>query len=186
MVDKRKNNKEDLENPENWFSRMVHYLNTLLEKYMDKYPNYKELKKFMEDEKNLYNEDGSLSENYKRWIKDVEKFTAENPASEMLKEEYKGDKIREALIKSVEEYIDTDEELKKSYEKTRRKEGAAFDLEEWIYDQIRESSLNDEEADKKFNDLVDMITSGTLDQLDRNKILRTFLKDSIKEDGEEQ
>lgn len=183
MVAKKENNKEKLENSESWFSKMIHYFNTLLEKYMAKYPHYNELKEFMEDEKNLYNEDGSLKEKYKEWIKDVDKFAAEHPASRLLNEEYNGDKIREALAKGIENYINTDKELLKLYEETRRKEGNAPDIEEWIYDRILESSKNEEEADKKFNTLADTINTGTLDLLDRNTKLRTILKERIEEDG---
>jgi hypothetical protein len=186
MAAKKENNKVKLENSENWFSKMIHYFNTLLEKYMGKYPHYTELKEFMKDEKNLYKDDGSLEDKYEDWIKDVNKFASENPASEMLNEEYKGDKIRRALVKGIEEYINTDKELQKLYEETRREEKCTPDIEEWIYDRICESSKNDEEADKKFNDLADMINSGTLELLERNTKLRTILKDRIEEDGEGQ
>ena len=39
---------------------MLIRLNAILEKYMSQYPRYNELKAFMQDESNLYDEDGSI------------------------------------------------------------------------------------------------------------------------------
>ena len=56
-----------------------------------------------------------------------------------------------------------------------------FDVEEWIYNQIRTSSKDDIEAAEKFDTLAKMFSNETLNLLDSSSELRKRLKDRIED-----
>lgn len=167
------------------FSKMLNRLNAIFERYLSQFPNYKELREFMANDKNLYEDDGTLKDDYRKWIKEVELFSKSHPIDNTLFEEHKEDMIWVKVFSGIEKYIQSDLELSSIYEKAKAEEGETFDLEEWIYKQIRETSKDDNEADQKFNVLADMFSNETLNLLDRNAKLRKILKDRVEEYGAE-
>lgn len=167
------------------FAQMLNRLNAIFDRYMSQFPRYKELKEFMENDNNLYEDDGTLKDDYKKWINEVELFSKSHPIDETLFEEHKEDLVWSKVFSGIEKYIQSDFELSSIYEKAKAEEGETFDLEEWIYKQIRETSKDDNEADEKFNVLADMFSNETLNLLDRNAELRKILKDRVEEYGAE-
>ena len=181
MANKNTITKSKLGDSEKLFSQMLTRLNAILEKYMAQYPRYNELKAFMQDENNLYDEDGSIKDKYKEWIEDVEDFSSEHSIKEVLAEFHKGDTTWAAVLEGIEKYVSFNKELLSLYEKAAKEEGVTFDVEEWIYDQIRSSSKDDKEADEKFDTLAKMFSNETLNLLDTSSELRKRLKDRIED-----
>lgn len=181
MANKKTITKSKLGDSEKLFSQMLTRLNAILEKYMAQYPRYNELKAFMQDENNLYNEDGSIKDKYKEWIEDVEDFSSRHSVKEVLAEFHKGDSTWSAVYEGIERYVSSNKELLSLYEKAAKEEGVTFDVEEWIYDQIRSSSKDDKEADEKFDTLAKMFSNETLNLLDSSSELRKRLKDRIED-----
>lgn len=170
---------------ETWLAKVVNRLNMILEEYLSRYPRYHELKEFMKDESNLYDEDRSIKPEYQKWIDDVESFTADHPIKDILREMHKDDPLWEDIYEGIEKYIRTNEELRLSYEKAQKEEGKFFDVEEWIYNQIQKSSEDDKEADEKFSSLAKMISEETLATLEGSSELRIRLKEEIDNYGKE-
>ena len=181
MANKKTTIKSKLGDSEKLFSQMLIRLNAILEKYMSQYPRYNELKAFMQDESNLYDEDGSIKNKYKEWIEDVEGFSSTHSIKEVLAEFHQGDSTWSAVFDGIERYVSSSKELLSLYEKAAKEEGMTFDVEEWIYNQIRTSSKDDIEAAEKFDTLAKMFSNETLNLLDSSSELRKRLKDRIED-----
>lgn len=177
--------KNNPEKTDNLFSQMLNRLNAILEKYMSQYPRYNELKEFMQDQNNLYDEDGTVKGEYKKWIKDVEDFSIIHSIKDTLIDFHKNDPMWPAVFEGIERYINTNQELLSLYERTKSEEGETFDVEEWIFDQIKMSSKDEEEANEKFNTLAEMFSNEILSLLDKSSELRKILKDRVDEYGTE-
>ena len=179
MEEKQIQEQEKMLNKETLLAKVIDRLNTILDKYMSRYPRYHEFKEFMKDGKNLYDEDHSIKPEYQEWIDDVEKFSANNPIEDTLEEVHKDDPFWKDIYEGIEAYVMKNAELTLSYEKAQMEEGETFDCEEWIYNQIRKSSKDDKEADEKLSALAEMISTETLDTLDDGSELRKYLKEKI-------
>jgi hypothetical protein len=179
------NEKKEMGNIDKLFSKMINRLNEVLERYMSQYPRYNELKAFMQNEDNLYDENGALKEDYKEWIKDVEKYSCNHSIKETLKEFHEKDPLWPAVFEGIERYVNSNLELLALYEKAKREEGPVFDSEEWIYNQIKKSSRDESEANEKFNTLADMFSNETLNLLDKSSELRKILKERVEKNGTE-
>lgn len=164
-------------------AKVLNRLNSILDKHMYKHPKYKELIEFMKDENNLYNEDGSLKEEYEEWIKDVEEFSIANPIRNTLEEMHKDDPLWQNIFEGIEAYVSANAELTKTYEEAQKEEGENFDPEEWIYTQLKQTSKDEKEADEKMSTLVEMISKETLNLLDESSELRKMLKEKVDNNG---
>lgn len=181
MVEKKITTNNNLSNADKLFTYLLNHLNAVLEKYMSKYPRYNELKDFMQDQNNLYDDEGALKGEYKEWIKDVEAFSAAHPIKDTLIEFHNNDPMWPAVFEGIERYINSNQEFLLLYEKAKREKGETFDVEEWIFDQIKKSSKDEEEVNEKFNTLADMFSNETLNLLDENTELRKRLKDRVED-----
>ena len=86
-----------------WIKKFFDYLETILEKYMQQFKGHKELSDFMKDEKNLYNEDGTITQEYKIWIKIFELYCMENPVDKTIASIHSGNNNRLSGIPSAVE-----------------------------------------------------------------------------------
>lgn len=115
-------------------SVFLKYLNTIFDRYMRKFPHKEQLEIFMEDEKKLYNDDGSLTEEYKQWILKVEKYCRENPM------EIDADN---KILQGAKDYFVKQKELRASYNEAENKD-------EWM-----DKMLDSEKKKKVFDSLID-------------------------------
>ena len=133
----------DKQNRESWISKFFEYLKSILDKYMQQFDKTEELVAFMEDEKNLYNKDGSLTQEYQNWIKRFEVFCMDHPIDEILESQNSDDEKRVEFLKGVKEFLARRQELKDKYAKFE-------DEEEWL-----NVTFDSEEKRKAFEALIE-------------------------------
>lgn len=149
-------------------------------KFFEKMPSGKkeELDTFMSNDKNLYNEDGSLTEEYKRKIKEMENYCKENSIDKILYDECKDDKDRTA-IKSIIEFSNMRKDLMTKYEEAEKKDGINFNPIYWAKQQLKESASN-EDYEEKMENLHYVLEEEIIDILDDDEELLNHIKDMMK------
>lgn len=130
-----------------WKEKMFRHLKSILDGYVQKFPQHEEFLAFMNNENLLYDENNRPSEEYKKWIEKVGTFCRENPL-ELATEELDQDKIE--VLKGAKDFLDKQKELMKSFRE-------ASDKEAWV-----DSKLDSEEKRETFNKLVEESTNNAL------------------------
>lgn len=136
-----------------WIKKFFDYLETILEKYMQQFKGHKELSDFMKDEKNLYNEDGTLTQEYKMWIKKFELYCMENPVDKTIATIHSGNSNRLEFLEKVKDYLAYRQQLKDKYTQSANEE-------DWLND-----VLNSPEKREIFEKLIDKELEQELDKL---------------------
>ena len=130
---------------------MFRHLKSILDGYVQKFPQYEEFLAFMNNENLLYDENNRPSEEYKKWIEKVDTFCRENPL-ELVTEELGKDKIE--VLLGAKDFLDKQKELMKSLRESSDKEA-------WV-----DSELDSEEKRETFDKLVEESTNNTLNNVE--------------------
>lgn len=146
----------DKRNRESWISKFFEYLKSILDKYMQQFDKSEELVAFMEDEKNLYNKDGSLTHEYQNWIKRFEVFCMDHPIDEILESQGLEDEKRVKFLKGAKEYLTRRQELKDKYANSE-------DGEEWL-----NVAFDSEEKRKAFEALIEQDLEQELSKMSKD------------------
>lgn len=121
------NLKQKEQDTSTWIKKFFDYLESILEKYMQQFKDGEKLAAFMKDENNLYNEDGTLTQEYKIWIKKFELYCMENPVDKTIASIHCGNNNRLEFLKKVKDYLAYRQQLKDKYSQS----GAE---EDWLND----------------------------------------------------
>ena len=121
------NLKQKEQDTSTWIKKFFDYLESILEKYVQQFKDHEELAAFMKDENNLYNEDGTLTQEYKIWIKKFELYCMENPVDKTIASIHSGNNKRLEFLEQVKDYLAYRQQLKDKYSQS----GAE---EDWLND----------------------------------------------------
>ena len=136
-----------------WIKKFFDYLESILEKYMQQFKGGEELAAFMKDENHLYNEDGTLTQEYKIWIKKFELYCMENPVDKTLASIHSGNINRLEFLENVKDYLAYRQQLKDKYIQSDSEE-------DWLND-----VLNSSEKREIFEKLIDKELEQELEKL---------------------
>ena len=138
-----------------WSSKMLEHLRSILDNYMKKIPQHEELIAFMEDEKQMYDPDGKPSAEYLKLIDEFSKQCATHPIDiEEIAKEDDLDLSKIEVLKGAKDFLDKQKELMKSFRE-------ASDKEAWI-----NSELGSEEKREAFDKLVEESTNNALNNVE--------------------
>lgn len=113
---------DDVKDTNTWIKKFFDYLESILEKYMRQFKDHEELSTFMNNENNLYNEDGSLTQEYKTWIKKFELYCKGNSVDNTIASIHTGKSNRIEFLKEVKDYLEYRKQLKDKYTKSDNEE----------------------------------------------------------------
>ena len=119
---------------------------------MQQFKDHEGLSAFMNDENNLYNEDGSLTQEYKIWIKKFELYCMENPVDKTIESIHSGENRRLEFLKNAKEYLTYRQKLKDKYTKSDSEE-------EWL------NAVLDSKKRELFEKLIDQELEQELEKL---------------------
>lgn len=136
-----------------WIKKFFDYLESILEKYMQQFKGHEELSAFMEDENNLYDKDGALTQEYKIWIKRFELYCMEHPVDKTIASMHTGNNNRIEFLEEVKDYLAYRQQLKDKYTPSDREE-------DWLND-----VLNSSEKREIFEKLIDKELEQELEKL---------------------
>ena len=137
------NLKQKEQDTSTWIQKFFDYLESILEKYVQQFKDHEELAAFMQDENNLYNEDGTLTQEYKIWIKKFELYCMENPVDKTIASIHSGNDNRLEFLEQVKDYLAYRQKLKDKYTQSDSEE-------DWLND-----VLNSPEKKEIFEKLID-------------------------------
>lgn len=138
----------------------------ILDKYMEGFHGYDELKKFIDNEDNLYGSDGKPTEEYKKKIAEVENYIVNNPIDKTIKDSCAQSEEDHEVLDGIIEFIDRRKEVISKYAQSEDELGEDFNAESFINKLINDSS--NEEEKKQIIDIMETLAEqdalGALDE----------------------
>lgn len=177
-------NMEEHNNGKKPFSLMEYFLD-LLHRFMKKIKGYEEDKVFFEDDKNLYNEDGTLTPAYEAKIKEYERYALEENMSDFLKQEEFTSETDAEVIDGISDFTTKRHAMMVEYSQMRLEKGQNFDPYEWVQEKVSAEGLTPDEKNEKKNILNELIEQDNLIIIDDSTTkegLSILYKEAMKGD----
>lgn len=135
-------------------TKMFGHLKSILDRYMKQFPDNEELIAFMEDENQMYDANGRLTEEYNNWIRKFNEFCKNHPI-EFKEDELDSNKIE--VLEGVKDFLSKQKELISSYRNSSNKDewlNEVLDTKEKrdAFDRLIEESSNN--AINEFEDTI--------------------------------
>jgi hypothetical protein len=171
--DKKKRNSSD----ERSFVEMVQEtVNRILDHFLNRHPQEKSIRDFMDDDKNLYNEDGTLTNAYKQQIKEMEAFVRSNPIDEDIYALLSHNDIDDAMYSSIINFVNQRAEVIKEFERVESFEEEDFSPECFVKNILQSESYTDEERKQILETIEKLAEEDSLEALDDDVVRETFKK----------
>lgn len=165
--------------------KVLEKLNRILHRYMSGFGKYDQLKEFMKDEKNLYNEDGSLTEEYKRRIAEVEGYVEGHSIDEAVKAEVVHTQFDQEVYQGIVDFINYRWAFIKEFDKAEDREGSNFNAEKFLKAYVERNSSSEEERRNIIDAMNQIASEDALEEL-QDENVRRALKDMINDTEEEE
>lgn len=159
------------------FAEMVREtVNRILDRFLKRHPQEKEIRDFMDDDKNLYNEDGTLTDAYRQQIKEMEAFVLSNPIDEDIYSLLSHNDIDEEMYSSIINFVNQRAEIIKEFEKTESYEEEDFSPERFVKNILQRDSYTEEERKQILETIEKLAEENSLEALDDDVVRETFKK----------
>lgn len=146
--------------------KVIAKVRNILDKYMEGFRGYDELKEFMDNEDNLYGPDGQPTEKYKKKIAEVENYIVNNSIDKAIKDTCAQSEEDKEVLDGIIEFIDRRKEVIYKYTQSEEKLGEDFNAESFVNRLINDSSNEDEK--KQIIDMMETLAEqdalGALDE----------------------
>lgn len=146
--------------------KVISKVRSILDKYMEGFRGYDELKVFMDNEDNLYGPDGKPTEEYEKKIAEVEKYVVNNSINRAIKDSCAQSAEDQEVLDGIIEFIDRRKEVISKYTQSEKELGEDFNAESFINKLINDSSSEDEK--KQIMDMMEALAEqdalGALDE----------------------
>lgn len=149
-----------------FMSRITEFFVKLMDKFTKGKYSTPEEQEFFSDEKNLYNEDGSFTEEYQRRIDELEEYVRHNSVDDFLVEVHSKDseefgpaynENEVAILKSGLGYISKQQEIVAEIiaaKKMAKRKGIPFDFDTYLKKRIEQEGDDFEEAKENIREYV--------------------------------
>ena len=171
---KKKDNRTDRH--QSFVETVLDKVRSLLDKYMSSYSDYEGLKDFMKDDANLYNPDGTLTEEYKKRIADVEKFVTSKPIDETLKANVITDDNDAEVLAGIIEFVERRKTALIEFTQQHDDLGQEFDAEEFVHELVSKNSSSEKEKKEIIEFMEEMAERDALEALDDDTVRQGFIK----------
>lgn len=164
----------DQEKELSFAQQLIEKVERILRRYMKGFEKNEELEEFMQDDKNLYNEDGSLTEAYKKKIAEVEDYVQKTPIEGVIREEIVSDEKDKAVLRGIIEFINRRREIMKEFEEQENLYDEDFDADKFIEGVLERHASTKEERQNILNAMEDLAVTDALEPLDDARVLDAF------------
>lgn len=183
---------------DSFLSRVINFFQKLMVKFTKGKYSTPEEQAFFSDEKNLYDENGRLTPQYQKKIKEYEEYVKSQNVDEFLHEVHSKDseefgpaydENEMAIMDNSNAFISEQEQIEKDLEESKdfaARKRESFDLDAWLLDYLKQYGICDD-VDEAYGKIRDMILD-ELEKLDKemkdieeNDIYRISRKINIKE-----
>lgn len=160
---------------ENKFVSMVwDTVNRILDKFLSRHPQEKELREFMADESNLYGVDGKPTEEYKLRIEEMEKYIKKNSVDDDIKSTLVHDEVEEEMYTSIIDFINRRTEIIREFTEAEVLEGDEFSADDFIKNIICNQTSSEEERKQLLEMIEDLAEEDALNALDNDEVRAKF------------
>lgn len=151
-------------------------VNSILDKFLSKHPRDKEIRDFMNNEENLYNEDGTLTEVYEQQIKDMEAYVLSNPIDDDIMTLLAQNDIDASMYSSIIRFVNQRSVIIKEFEKSEDMEEEDFSPENFVKEILLNNSYTERERKQILETMERLAEEDSLEALDDE-----IVKDAFKE-----
>lgn len=146
--------------------KVIAKVRSILDKYMEGFQGYNELKDFMDNEENLYGPDGKPTEEYKKKIAEVENYVVNNSIDKAIKDSCAQSEEDHEILDGIIEFIDRRKEVIFKYSQSEKELGEDFNAESFINKLINDSPSEDEKKQiiNMMETLAEQDALGALDE----------------------
>ena len=175
------------ENEDSFLSRVINFFQKLMVKFTKGKYSTPEEQAFFSDEKNLYDENGRLTPQYQKKIKEYEEYVKSQDVDEFLHEVHSKDseefgpaydENEMAIMESAIGFISNQDEIEKDIEKSKDEaewNDKPFDLDVWLANYVKEQGICE-----NVNEVMEIIKDMILDELEKlEKEIKEIDEDDI-------
>lgn len=171
------------ESQEQKFSEKVwDTFNRILDKFLGRNPKDTELREFMENENNLYDKNGNLTEAYKQHIKEMEDFVSSNSVDEDIKDLLVNDEIDDEMYSTIIDFVNRRQDIIQEFTREQRKKKDSFNPDTFIFNLVNENTSSEEERKQLLEAIDNLAQEDTLNALDDQQVSNLF-KDIINKNN---
>jgi hypothetical protein len=153
-------------------------LNKILDRFLSRNPKEAELRAFMADESNLYNDDGKLTDAYKEKIKEMEEYVLKHSIDDDIKVSLAHDDVEDAMYSSIIDFVNRRKRILEEFSNEAQKKGADFSPEKFIMNIVDKNSSTEEERKDLLDAIENLAQEDALGALDDKDVCELF-KDII-------
>lgn len=153
--------------------KVITKVRIILDKYMEGFRGYDELKEFIDKEENLYGPDGKPTEEYKKKIAEVENYVVNNPIDKAIKDSCAQSEEDHEVFDGIIEFIDRRKDVISKYAQSEEELGEDFNAESFINKLINDSS-NEEEKKQIIDIMETMAEQDALGALNEEAVREGF------------
>lgn len=149
-------------------------LNKILDRFLSRNPQEAELREFMDDESNLYNEDGKLTDAYKKKIKEMEEYVLKHSIDDDIKTTLAHDDVEDAMYSSIIDFVNRRKHILEDYTNESRRKGKNFSPEKFILNLVEQNSSTEEERKELLDAIENLAQEDALGALDDKDVCELF------------
>lgn len=169
------NDSGDNNSTENKFVDMVwDTVNRILDKFLNRHPQEKELREFMSDDSNLYGADGLPIEEYKLRIKEMEEYIKTHSVDDDIKSTLVYDEVEDKMYSSIIDFINRRIEIIKEFTEAENLEEDDFSADDFIETVLMKHTSSKEERNQLLEMIENLAEEDALDALDNVEVQSKF------------
>jgi len=149
-------------------------VNRILDRFLKRHPQEKKIRDFMVDDKNLYKEDGTLTDAYKQQIKEMEAYVLSNSIDEDIYTLLSHNDIDEAMYSSIINFVNQRAEIIKEFERTESFEEEDFSPECFVKNILQNESYTEDERKQILETIERLAEEDSLEALDDDVVRNAF------------
>ena len=154
--------------------RVISKVRNILDKYMEGFAGYDELKKFMDDDNNLYDSNGLPTEEYQKKIAEVEEYVKKTSIDSTISSMISHDEIDAEVVKGILEFVDRRKEVIRKYTDEENLYGEDFNAENFLNNMLDKYAENQEERKQILEIMETMAEKDTLNALEEESVKEGF------------
>lgn len=160
---------------ENKFVSMVwDTVNRILDKFLSRHPQEKELREFMSKESNLYGVDGKPTEEYKLRIKEMEEYIKTHSVDDDIKSTLVHDEVEEEMYTSIIDFINRRTEIIREFTEAEDLECDEFSADVFITNILGKYTKSEEEQKQLLEMIENLAEEDALNALDNEEVRSKF------------
>lgn len=149
-------------------------VNRILDSFLSRHPQEKELRDFMSNESNLYGADGKPTKEYKLRIQEMEEYIKTHTVDDDIKSTLVHDEVEEEMYTSIIDFINRRTEIIREFTEAENLEGDEFSADVFIEKIVSKHASSEDERKQLLEMIENLAEEDALDALDNEEVRSKF------------